>query len=244
MQRKNRAVLRPLNPTGKSFKKTELRLVKVTHLFDMKTITVILISTALGATIGFGLSYVFLNGQILGLQQDLATLGVTIGRISDIAANMTSTIESVVDTLTTGLTAVSQYASTRVDQLQTQINALNSTLSKLNSTISGTDPRRWHDATTTTAGPGLPSDYDSQTSPFTLKSNKIQISWSMTGRSANATVTIQIHQPDGTVYLVLASSGYYNTFVNELTITEPGDYYLRIYTTNVDRYSVTIRDYY
>jgi len=205
-------------------------------MLDTKTLTVILVSTVSGAAIGFGLSYIFLYGQIHALQQDIAALGVTVRQISETAVNMTSTIRDVVETLSTGLTAVSEYAATRVNQLQAQLEALNSTITQI-------ETRGWHDATSANAGPDLPTESQQQVS-FATRGNKIQISWSMTGRSANATITIQIHQSDGTVHMVLATSGYHGTHVNELSITEPGDYYLRIYTYNVDRWSVTVRDYY
>lgn len=205
-------------------------------MLDTKTLTVILVSTVSGAAIGFGLSYIFLYGQIHALQQDIAALGVTVRQISDTAVNMSSTIRDVVETLSTGLTAVSEYAATRVNELQAQLEELNSTISQI-------ETKGWHIAASANPGQGLPTEYEQQLS-FATRGNKIQISWSMTGRSANATITIQIHQPDGTVYMVLATSGYYGTHVNELSITEPGDYYLRISTYNVDRLSVTVRDYY
>jgi len=205
-------------------------------MLDTKTLTVILVSTVSGAAIGFGLSYIFLYGQIHALQQDIAALGVTVRQISDTAVNMTLTIRDVVETLSTGLTAVSEYAATRVNQLQAQIQALNSTITQI-------ETREWHVATSANPGSGLPPEYEQQV-PFTIRGNKIQISWSMTGRSANATITIQIHQSDGTVYMVLATSGYYGKYVNELSIAEPGEYFLKILTYNIDQWSVTVRDYY
>jgi len=206
-------------------------------MLDTKTITVILVSTALGAAIGFGLSYFFLYGQIHALQRDIAALGVTVRQINEVAVNMTSTIQDVVETLSTGLTAVSEYAATRVNQLQAQLEDLNSTIGQI-------ETRIWHDVAKANLGPDLPTEYEQQIGPFTTGGNKVQISWSMTGHSANATMTIQIHQSDGTVYMVLATSGYYGTYVNELSITEPGEYFLRIFTYNVDRWSVAVRDYY
>lgn len=205
-------------------------------MLDTKTLTIILVSTVSGAAIGFGLSYIFLYGQIHALQQDIAALGETVRQISDAAINMTSTIRDVVETLSTGLTAVSEYAATRVNQLQAQIEALNSTITQI-------ETRGWHVVTSANPGSDLPTEYTQQVS-FATRGKKIEISWSMTGRSANATITIQIHQPDGTLYMVLATSGYYGTHVNELSITEPGDYLLKISTYNVDRWSITVRDYY
>ena len=212
-------------------------------MLDMKTIYLIVISSLIGGAIGFGVSYVILNGQIRGLQQDLTTIATTVGRITDATDNMTTTIATVVDTLASGLTAVSEYATMRVDQLQTQLDKLNITIADLNTAINEIGTETWHTVATATAGPDLPTEHQQETNIFNIQGNKIQISWNMKGNSANASIHIQIHHSNGQIYSALASSGYYGTFTNELTI-QPGDYYLRIITTNVDHWTVIARDLY
>ncbi len=213
-------------------------------ILDTRLIFAILLSTTLGGALGFTASYLVLNGQISSLQQDLIDLRLTVIQIGTVASNMTTTMENIANTLHTGLASVSEYASRQIDQVQAELKSLNSTISELNSTISEISAGKWHHAVHAPAGQGEepPSEYE--TDPFPLRGTRMQITWSMTGRSANATIRIQIHFSDGPLYSVVGSSGRYGTFVNEMAITEPGDYFLRVFADDAEHWSVTVKDYY
>jgi hypothetical protein len=213
-------------------------------ILDTRLIFAILLSTTLGGALGFTTSYLVLNGQIHSLQQDLIDLRLTVIQIGTVASNMTSTMENIANTLQTGLASVSEYASKQINQVQAELESLNSTISELNSAISEIGAGEWHVAVRAPAGGGEepPSEYD--TDPFPLRGRRMQITWSMTGRSANATIRIQIHFSDGSPYRVVGSSGRYGTFVNEMAIEEPGDYFLRVFTVDAEQWSVTVMDYY
>ena len=186
------------------------------NVLDTKIVLAVVISTILGATIGFGASYVMFSWPVQSLQDDLSKAKVDI-----------SSLNSDVDDVQSSVT-----------NLQNGLSATQSNLVSLNSTVNAMDSREWHEVRS------VDGSSDTVTSNFELKGKMLKISWFFNGLSTDAWIEIYVRFSNGTGYWVNGSSGVYGTFDAEGAIPKTGLYYLDISSYNANSWVVSISDYY
>jgi hypothetical protein len=234
------------------------------NIFNWKIVSAILVSTLLGAFIGFGLSYLFFNSHIQNLNSNVESLENTIDMIgnsvSSIKNNVTtmknniSSIENTVtnlqDNLITIHTDIAEFGSNLSDvevlvdifqvnlvNVETELGKAQSDITNLNSALEEIETREWHLIFSETSN----FHYFTRIKP---KGDNLRIVWSMTG-TTNSKIEIKLYFHDnGSLFYSTGSSGIYGSYAVELQLEYPKDYSLWILTENVDWWIIEVFDYY
>jgi archaellum component FlaC len=223
----------------------------------LKIGSAILISTILGALIGFGISYIYFNTQIEIFQTQLSAvndkfndLNSTINTIDEeiyfVQDNLTITknnLDNVRNDINNLNSTVNNFESTLtvfqedLTNLELNVSEATSAITDLNSSLENLDVAKWFTIESLT---GTSDEYHR----LQFKGEEIKIYWSMVGQSPSSWIEIKIYDSNGTLWQAAGSSGVYGVFEKEMDLNIPGEYSIWIKVYDINWWKIEFLEYY
>jgi hypothetical protein len=205
-------------------------------------IVLIVVSIALGAILGFSMSYMMYDNQIATLEMSHRELQNTTNNLQ---LDLTETTNSLANTNNAVSEIQSQLQLTKgnVTSLNVYTMALNNSLQDiqddLDERIDSLENQKWHLIVS------WEKDARFVTEPFFVQGTQLKIKWWMTGDILSSRVIIRIYFSNDTFVNAVGSSGYYGSFFCEIPLDESGYYYLDVSLINLDSTAIiALYEYY